>query len=667
MKIYIKDLKNQGQAKEQAKEQSKEQSKEADTSFIFNTNFDTLVGTELIKLLKEEKIISAKQGQPVALIVNKKEKDINTQIQDKDEVELLFFSSERGRSIFWHSSAHLLAQAILRLYPNAKPTIGPPIEAGFFYDFADLDISDADFPRIEEEVKLILRSNIKTERIEYENMQEALDAFSSNPFKCEIIKKAEETLSSYKQAEFVDLCTGPHLLHLSSIQAFKLLKTSGSYWRGDVNGARLTRIYGISFPEKFLLKDYLHRIEEARKRDHRILGQRLDLFSFQKEGAGMPFFHPNGLEIWNELLSFLRTLQKKAAYIEIKTPVMLSQFLWERSGHWDNYKENMYTTEEEGATYAIKPMNCPGTMLYYNSKQYSYRQLPLRIAEFGHVHRKELSGALSGLFRVRSFHQDDAHIFLARDAEQLSTEIGNILNLAAKIYSVFNLSYSIELSTRPEKSIGSDEDWEVSTKSLRTALERSGYEFRINEGDGAFYGPKIDFHVKDSLERSWQCGTIQLDMSLPVRFDLQYTAKNGEKEIPYILHRAIFGSIERFIAILIEHFAAKFPLWLAPVQLSIVPVSKEYKDFALDLEKEISEKSIRTNIDFSEETVSKKVRRAQQSFVNYILVVGEKEKTTELFCVRNRENKLIEAVSKKKLLDSLLAEIHSRSLGPLLK
>ena len=515
-----------------------------------------------------EKLHLTAPEQAVSVSINGKLSDFNISLAEGDEILFLNFDDQQGKEVFWHTSAHVLAQAILRLWPAAQPTIGPPIENGFYYDFGNLDLSDQDFEKIEKEVASILSENLKMQRTEFKNKKEAREAFSQNPFKCELIESfPEEPISAYRQGEFFDLCRGPHIASLNKIKALKVLKTSGAYWRGDSAKEMLTRIYAISFPDKKRLKDYLQLLEEAKKRDHKLLGQGLDLFSFKEEAPGMPFIHPRGLIIWNRLLDFLRRILTESNYQEIKTPMMMSKELWERSGHWFHYRENMYLSKIEDREYAIKPMNCPGCMLFYRSTIHSYRELPLRVAEIGQVHRFEASGALNGLFRVRTFHQDDAHLFMRPD--QIQEEIRLLLELADKIYMTFGLPYRMELSTRPEKSktIGTDEEWDNATDGLKGALDEWGHSYRINEGDGAFYGPKIDIHIRDAIGRFWQCGTIQLDMSLPQKFELEYVNSEGQHQRPVMLHRAIFGSIERFLGILVEHFAGKFPFWLSPYQI----------------------------------------------------------------------------------------------------
>ena len=611
-------------------------------------------GLKLAQKLKKEL-----PGTALALRVNGKLKDLNTDLQVGDKVEVLSFFDAEGRKIFWHSSAHLLAQAVLRLFPNAKPSIGPAIKEGFFYDFGNLELEESDLQKIETEARKIVKEALVPERIEYQNEDEARQVFKGNPFKLEILQGREETLSAYRQGEFIDLCTGPHLPNFRIVQAFKVLKTSGAYWRGDAKKEQLTRIYGISFPEKKMLSEYLHRITEAKKRDHRVLGARLQLFSFHEEGPGMPLFHPRGMVLWEQLLSFMRGLHEKHGYVEIKTPLMLARELWERSGHWENYAEHMYVSEVEEKQFAIKPMNCPGCLLYYKKNQYSYRQLPLRIAEIGHVHRHELSGALSGLFRVRSFHQDDAHIFMR--PEDIESEILGVIEMAGQVYQSFGLEYHLELSTRPSKSIGSDAEWDLATQGLHKALKASGRGFSINEGDGAFYGPKIDFHIRDAIGRTWQCGTIQLDMFLPERFDLLYDTPSGERKRPIMIHRAVYGSIERFLGILLEHYAGRLPLWLSPVQARFLTVADRHIALAQKYQQAFRDAALRADIDDSSESISKKVRTAQVEQINYIFVLGDQEDKSKKLSARTREGKVLSPQSLKDLIHALQKEVCNRS------
>lgn len=598
-------------------------------------------------------------SQALAIVINGVTRDVDTMLEVGDEVEFLNFESTKGKEVFWHSSAHILAQAILRLYPDAKPTIGPPIENGFYYDFANLHISEEDFPAIEKEIKNIVKENFKPQRRLFASKAEALEAFKDNPYKVELINSFEEgEITGYQQGEFFDLCRGPHLPALGKVKSMKLLKTSGAYWRGDSDREMLTRIYGISFPEKEELKQYLHMLEEAKKRDHRVLGQKLDLFSFKEEAPGMPFIHPMGMHIWNALIAYWREIHTRREYVEIKTPQLMSQKLWETSGHWEHYHENMFTSVIEERQFAIKPMNCPGCMLYYNSKKHSYRELPMRVAELGHVHRFEPSGAINGLFRVRSFHQDDAHIFLTLN--DIKSEILGVLDLVDELYRTFSLEYHLELSTRPEKSIGTDEQWEQATQGLKDALDAWGHKYKINEGDGAFYGPKIDLHIRDAIGRSWQCGTIQLDFSLPEKFELEYNDGSGEPKRPVIIHRAIFGSLERFFGILIEHYAGKFPLWLSPRQVRIITVADRHADFAHEVARAYSARGIHVEVDDGQESVGKKVRNAQLEQVNYMLTIGDQEVENKTVSVRTRDNVVHGATNPDELLEKLCEEIRNR-------
>lgn len=610
-----------------------------------------------------EKLHLTAPDQAVTVSINGHLKDFNTPLSDGDELVFWNFDDPKGKEVFWHTSAHVLAQAILRLWPAAQPTIGPPIENGFYYDFGNLTLSDEDFAKIEKEVESILSEGHKTERMEFANKGEAQSAFSKNPYKCELIDSFNEMpISAYRQGEFFDLCRGPHMAALNKIKAFKVLKTSGAYWRGDSNREMLTRVYAISFPDKKRLKEYIQLLEEAKKRDHKVLGPQLDLFSFKEEAPGMPFIHPRGLIIWNRLIEFLRACLKEANYLEIKTPMMMSKELWERSGHWYHYRENMYTSQVEERDFAVKPMNCPGCMLYYKTAIHSYRELPLRIAEIGHVHRFEPSGALNGLFRVRSFHQDDAHLFMRPD--QIQNEIMEILKLADKIYMTFGLPYKLELSTRPEKSktIGTDEEWETATNGLKGALDTWGHSYRVNEGDGAFYGPKIDIHIRDALGRFWQCGTVQLDMSLPQKFELEFVASSASHERPVMLHRALFGSIERFFGILIEHFCGKFPFWLSPYQVTIATVADRHAPYAHALKKKIEALNIICDVDESNESVGKKVREAQMRKTNYLLTIGDKEVENGTAALRTRDNVVHGEVDISDFLAKVVKERDERAL-----
>lgn len=629
--------------------------------------------------LKDQSIIQMPQGssaqdlalklnltgphQAVGASVNGSNYDLSRPLNDGDQVTFWNFDDVEGKEIFWHTSAHILAQAILRIWPNAKPTIGPPIENGFYYDFADLTVSEEDLVKIENEMETIVKENYKTTREIFPNKQAALEAFKNNKYKCELIESfGDSELTAYRQGEFYDLCRGPHMPNIGKVKALKVLKTSGAYWRGDSNKEMLTRIYAITFPDRKLLKDYITQQEEAKKRDHKIIGPKLDLFSLHEEAPGMPFIHPKGMIIWNELLKYWRECHKRASYVEIKTPIMMSKELWETSGHWHNYRQNMYVSAIEEREFAIKPMNCPGGMLYYKTHVHSYRELPLRVGEIGQVHRHEASGALSGLFRVRTFHQDDAHIFMK--PEDIQQEIFNVLQLVEEIYTTFGLTHALTLSTRPENdTIGSDQDWELTTNALKNALDQLGHSYQINEGDGAFYGPKIDIKIRDALGRTWQCATIQLDMALPERFQLEYVAADGSRPRPIMLHRVIYGSIERFFGILIEHFAGKFPLWISPLQVRLIPVADRHVAYANELQKLFSDHGLICDVDSSNESVSKKVREAQINQINYMLTVGDRELENRTANLRTRDNHVHGEIQIDEFLKKISQERDSRSLN----
>lgn len=613
-------------------------------------------GIDLVKSLA-----ITEPSQALAMRLNGTVCDLATALKEGDSVELINFDSTLGKEIFWHTSAHILAQAVLRLFPNAVPTIGPSIENGFYYDFANLHLTEADLERIEKEASKVIKDNYRTKREAFESKEDALKAFWHNPFKVEIIENLEEGLTAYRQGEFFDLCRGPHLPFIGKVKAFKVLKTSSAYWRGDAEKESLTRIYGISFPDKQMLQEYMHQQEEARKRDHKVLGPKLGLFALKEEAPGLPFIQPKGMRVWNTLIDFWRKLHYEADYQEIKTPSLMTRELWEISGHWANYRENMYTVTIEEKDFAIKPMNCPGCVLYYRMHHYSYRQFPLRVAEIGHVHRYESSGALSGLMRVRGFHQDDAHIFMT--PAMIEDEVLGVLTLLEDLYAAFGLQYHLELSTRPEtNTIGTDEDWEHATESLRSALERSGKSFKINPGDGAFYGPKIDVHIRDAIGRTWQCGTIQLDMALPARFGIEYTESDGTRKTPIMIHRALFGSIERFFGILIEHFAGKFPLWLSPNQVRILTVADRHMPYAQDLNLQLKKAGFFVEVDDSNESIGKKVRSAQLDQVNYILTIGDKEVENNTIALRTRDNVVHGEMQMAYFLEIIRNEKENRDL-----
>lgn len=539
-----------------------------------------------------------------------------------------------------HTAAHILAEAVKRLYPEVKLTIGPAIENGFYYDFdSNETFTAAMLEHIEKEMKNIVKENLKLERFVL-SREEAIKLMKEKdePYKIELIEgiPENEELSFYKQGEFVDLCAGPHVESTGKVKAFKLLSVAGAYFRGDENNKMLQRIYGTAFASKEELKEYLNMLEEAKKRDHRKLGKELKLFALMEEGPGFPFFLPNGVVLKNALIDYWRELHKKYGYIEIETPIILNRELWETSGHWFHYKENMYTVNIDEEEFAIKPMNCPGGMLVYKSETHSYRELPIRAAEMGRVHRHELSGALHGLMRVRAFTQDDAHIFML--PEQIKDEIKGVISLIDEIYTRFGFKYKVELSTKPENSMGSAEDWEIAESALQGALDEINMDYKINPGDGAFYGPKIDFHLEDSIGRRWQCGTIQLDFQLPQRFDLHYIGSDNEKHRPIVIHRAIFGSLERFIAILIEHFGGKFPTWIAPVQVKVLPISDKFSDYAESIVKLLKENNIRVSLDNRTEKIGYKIREARNERVPYIIVIGEKEQEENKISLRSRKN-----------------------------
>ncbi|MBE6018231.1 MAG: threonine--tRNA ligase [Lachnospiraceae bacterium] len=550
------------------------------------------------------------------------------------------FDDELGREAYRHTTSHILAQAVKRLYPTAKCAIGPAIKDGFYYDFEfDFDFTDDNLAEIEAEMKKIVKENLKLTHFTMER-EEALKimAEKNEDYKVQLINDLPEdaVLSFFQQGDYLELCAGPHVTYTSAVRAFKLLNVAGAYWRGDEHNKMLTRIYGTAFPNKEMLEEYLNRIEEAKKRDHRKLGKELKLFTLMDEGPGFPFFLPKGMILKNTLLDYWRKLHLKNGYQEISTPIMLNRKLWETSGHWDHYRENMYTTVIDDVDFAIKPMNCPGSVLVYKSEPRSYRELPLRFAELGLVHRHEKSGQLHGLMRVRCFTQDDAHILLA--PEQVQDEIKRIVRLIDGVYAKFGFKYHVELSTRPEDSMGTDEEWELATDGLRNALDDLGKPYVVNEGDGAFYGPKIDFHLEDSLGRTWQCGTIQLDFQLPQRFEAEYVGADGQMHTPIMIHRVCFGSVERFIGILIEHFAGKFPFWLSPVQVKILPISEKFLGYAEQVNIALEKQGYRTEIDNRSEKIGYKIREARNERVPYMLIVGEKEAEAETVSVRRRDD-----------------------------
>ena len=569
---------------------------------------------------------------------------------------------ENDISIVRHTCSHVLAQAVKRLYPNAKLAIGPSIDSGFYYDF-DIEggFTSEDLTALESEMKKIIKENLKITT--FTKPREDAIAFmkeKDEPYKVELIEDLPEdaSISFYQQGDFVDLCAGPHILYTKGIKAFKLTSVAGAYWRGNEKNKMLTRIYGTAFFTKDELAEYLNMIEEAKKRDHRKLGRELGIFTMMDEGPGFPFFLPNGMVLKNTLIDYWRQIHTREGYVEISTPMMLNRKLWETSGHWDHYKENMYTTVIDDTDFAVKPMNCPGGMLVYKSEPHSYRDLPLRMGELGLVHRHEKSGQLHGLMRVRCFTQDDAHIFMT--PEQIPSEIKGVISIIDEVYTLFGFKYHVELSTRPEDSMGSDEDWETATNGLKSALDDLGLDYIVNEGDGAFYGPKIDFHLEDSLGRTWQCGTIQLDFQLPMRFNAEYTGEDGEKHQPIMIHRVVFGSIERFIGIIIEHFAGKFPTWLAPVQVKVLPVSEKSHDYAASVYEKLKASGIRAEIDNRDEKIGYKIREAQLKKIPYMLILGENESSTGCVSVRSRDNGDLGSNNLDDFIKDIKAEIESK-------
>lgn len=574
------------------------------------------------------------------------------------------FDNEDVRLCYRHTTSHILAQAVKKLWPEAKLAIGPAIDNGFYYDF-DLEhkFTDQDLLKIQKEMKKIIQANYPLERFELPRDEAIAKMKSLNEdYKVELIEDLpeDEVISFYQQGDFVDLCAGPHMEKTGQIKAVKLQSVAGAYWRGDENRKMLQRIYGTCFPSQAELDEYLKKLEEAKKRDHRKIGKEMDLFAIFEEGPGFPFFMPNGMVIRNELENFWRQEHRKRGYQEIKTPLILSEQLWHTSGHWDHYQENMYFTKIDDGDFAIKPMNCPGSMLAYKRKMYSYRDFPIRMGELGQVHRHELSGALHGLMRVRTFTQDDAHIFML--PEQITEEIVGVIDFIDYVYSMFDFKYHVELSTQPEDSMGTAEEWERATNALREAMEQRGMEYVVNEGDGAFYGPKLDFHLEDCLGRTWQCGTIQLDFQMPQRFDLTYVGSDGEKHRPVMIHRVIFGSIERFIGILTEHFAGKFPLWLAPVQVKLLTVTEKFTDYAKEVGRELEAAGLRTVVDVRNEKIGYKIREARNERTPYICIIGEREADAGLLTVRSSKAGELGEMPVQDLKEKLLKEIREKDV-----
>ncbi len=592
-------------------------------------------------------------------------KDLRTVIDSDCALEILTFDDEDGKRAFNHTASHIMAQAVKRLYPDVKLTIGPAIHDGFYYDFdVETPFSPEDLEKIEAEMKKIVKEGFVLEKFEL-SPDEAIKLMEekNEPYKVELIKEHAdkgENISFYKQGEFTELCAGPHLADVKPVKAFKLTNCTGAYWRGDAKNKMLCRVYGTAFPKASMLEEHMAMLEEAKKRDHRKIGKELELFTIMEEGPGFPFFLPKGMALKNALIDYWREIHREAGYYEIQTPMILNRALWERSGHWDHYKQNMYTTVIDDEDYAIKPMNCPGGILVYKTKMHSYKDLPLRMGELGLVHRHELSGALHGLMRVRCFTQDDAHIFMTR--EQIKEEIKGVVKLIDKVYNTFGFEYHIELSTKPEDSMGSEEDWEIATDALRDAVTELGYDFEVNEGDGAFYGPKLDFHLTDCLGRTWQCGTIQLDFQLPERFELEYVGADGAKHRPIMIHRVVFGSIERFIGILTEHFAGAFPTWLAPVQVKLLPIADRHLDYLNAIKDRLEKRGIRCEIDDRSEKIGFKIRSAQLEKVPYMLVAGDKDIENSTVSVRSRKDGEQGACSVDEFIQKIEKEIETKSL-----
>ncbi len=595
-------------------------------------------------------------------IVNGETKDLRFIVENDADVSICTFDDEVGKEAFRHTASHVMAQAIKRLYPETKLAIGPSIADGFYYDFdREKPFSPEELEEIEKEMKKIAKEDLALERFELPRA-EAIKLMEDRqePYKVELINDLPEdaVISFYEQGEFIDLCAGPHLLSTKAIKAIKLTSVAGAYWRGNEKNKMLSRIYGTAYTKASDLEAYLTMMEEAKKRDHRKLGKELKLFALLEEGPGFPFFLPKGMVLKNTLLEYWREIHKEAGYVEVSTPIILSKELWETSGHWDHYKDNMYTTVIDEHDFCVKPMNCPGGMLVYKQDMHSYRDLPMRVGEIGLVHRHEKSGALHGLMRVRCFNQDDAHIFMTE--EQITSEISGVISLIDSVYKLFGFKYHIELSTRPEDSMGSDEAWELATNGLRDALEENNIPYTVNEGDGAFYGPKIDFHLEDSIGRTWQCGTIQLDMQMPERFELEYTAADGSKKRPIMIHRVCFGSIERFIGILIEHYAGQFPTWLSPVQVKVLPISEKFADYANKVSDELDKAGIRVETDHRAEKIGYKIREARNERIPYIIVVGEKDETANKVSLRSRANGEEGQVDLKDVIERIQQEIKTR-------
>ena len=630
--------------------------------------------------LKDQSVRQVEAGQPIIAIakaispalakeacaakLNGELCDLRTVVDADCALEILTFEDAQGKHAFWHTGSHVLAQAVKRLFPEAKLTIGPAIDNGFYYDIDTPEpFTGEDLEKIEEEMRKIVKEDLPLERFVLPRGEAiALAQKMEEPYKVILIEELPEgeEISFYRQGDFTDLCAGPHLVSTGMVKAVKLTAITGAYWRGDAKNKMLTRVYGISFPKQSMLEEHLQMLEEAKKRDHRKLGKELGLFMLRDEGPGFPFFLPKGMVLKNLLIDYWREVHKKYGYVEVSTPVILSRKLWERSGHWDHYKDNMYTTVIDDEDFAIKPMNCPGGMMVYQSQPHSYRDLPLRVGELGLVHRHELSGALHGLFRVRCFTQDDAHLFMT--PAQLKDELKNVVRLFDEVYSVFGLSYKIELSTMPEDHIGTVEQWEHNQDILKEAITEMGKDYEVNEGDGAFYGPKLDFHLADSLGRTWQCGTVQLDSQLPERFELEYVGEDGQKHRPVMLHRVVLGSIERFIGVITEHFAGKFPLWLSPVQAVVLPISEHHHEYAQGVQDVLEEAGFRVECDLRNEKIGYKIREAQLQRTPYMIVVGDKEAAEGTISVRHRADGDLGSMDLPAFIAKLKEEVESKEI-----
>ncbi len=612
-------------------------------------------------ILKEKNLISR---SVIAAQINGETVDLSAMTDENSEIKPLTFDDPEGKRVFWHTASHVLAAAVKNLYPESKLTIGPSIDNGFYYDIdSDTTFNAETLQAIEDEMAKIIKEDIKEEKFLLPR-DEAIKMMEekNEPYKVLLIDRIPEgdEISFYSQGNFIDLCAGPHLYSTGLIKAFKLLQCTGAYWEGNAKNKMLQRIYGIAFTKKSDLDDYLNKIEEAKRRDHRKLGRELDLFDIYDEGPGFPFFLPKGMVLRNLLENYWREQHKIHGYQEIKTPIMLNQELWHRSGHWDHYKDNMYSTKIDETDFSLKPMNCPGGMLAFKRKMHSYRDLPQRVAELGLVHRHELSGALHGLMRVRCFTQDDAHIFMTPD--QIESEIFGVMDLIDNFYNTFGFSYKIELSTRPENSMGSDEQWEIATSALKAALDKNNKPYIINEGDGAFYGPKIDFHLEDCIGRTWQCGTIQLDFQMPERFDLSYIGQDNEKHRPVMIHRVVFGSIERFIGILTEQYAGAFPLWISPVQMRILNIGENNISYCNELEAKLTENSFRVETDYRNEKIGYKIREAQLAKIPYMLVIGDKEEQNNLIAARERVTGKTETMDINSFIEKCREEVNTKKI-----